>query len=176
MALLAQRMNHMHMHASRAAALLLGLGLLAGCASQPAPTPAPEPVVAPSPAPPPAVNNETKTEVTLDEETNVFFMLASSTLSRDEKDKLRRHAARLKEDGEQIVTLVGHTDNTGSRAYNLAIADQRVNAVARYLKALGVPTRQVRKGFAPREQTPPTCKSSACLQKMRRVELIFAAD
>lgn len=168
----------MSINTSRITALFVVLGLFAGCASQPTPAPASEPVVAPSPAPAPAANTHQadKPEIAPDEETNVFFMLASSTLSRDEKDKLRRHAARLKEDGEQIVTLVGHTDNTGSRAYNLAIADQRVNAVARYLKALGVPTRQVRKGFAPREQTPPTCKSSACLQKMRRVELIFAAD
>ena len=168
----------MSINTSRITALFVVLGLFAGCASQPAPAPASEPVVAPSPAPAPATNTHQadKPEIAPDEEMNVFFMLASSTLSRDEKEKLRRHAARLKEDGEQIVTLVGHTDNTGSRAYNLAIADQRVNAVARYLKALGVPTRQVRKGFAPREQTQPTCKSSACLQKMRRVELIFAAD
>jgi len=163
----------------RTTALLIALGLFAGCASQPAPAPKPEPVVAPSPATPVAKAAETekeKLDIAPDEEHNVFFTLASSSLSHGEKNKLRRHAAHLKENIERTVTLVGHTDNTGSRAYNLAIADQRVNAVARYLKALGVAPHQVRKGFAPREQTPATCKTSACLQKMRRVELIFAAD
>ncbi len=159
---------------SRAILLLAGLAL-AACSSTPvAPPASPPPVAEAAPASAAVAAPPQASEPEADASLSIYFMLASSSLHQDEKEKLRAHAARLKEDPDLHVTLVGHSDNAGSRAYNLALTDQRVNAVARYLRQLGVPLRQIGKGFAPREQTPATCKTSACLQKMRRVELVFA--
>ena len=48
----------------------------------------------------------------------------------------------LKEYEKTIVQVAGHTDNTGSDAYNQTLSEKRAQAVASYLGAQGV--QQVR--------------------------------
>jgi outer membrane protein OmpA-like peptidoglycan-associated protein len=160
---------------------LLGLlALLAGCAGsaprQEAPVTAPattlqvasELATAPEPqaAPP---------KPTVDVENSVFFASADATLDADDKAKLVLHATRLKADPKLVVTLVGHTDHLGSPSYNLAIADKRIDAVFAQLRAHGVPARQIRRYGMGGETAPINCRSAACRQQMRRVDLVYEA-
>jgi outer membrane protein OmpA-like peptidoglycan-associated protein len=94
------------------------------------------------------------------------------------QDKLRIHAARLKENPAQVVTLAGYTDDLGSGSYNLAIADQRIEAVAKLLRTYGVPKKQIhplRRYSVERAGSMAACRSKTtdCRQKIRRVELIY---
>ncbi|MDX1541472.1 MAG: OmpA family protein, partial [Geminicoccaceae bacterium] len=41
------------------------------------------------------------------------------------------------------VTIEGHTDERGTREYNLALGDRRANAVRNYLVALDVPPTRI---------------------------------
>ena len=41
------------------------------------------------------------------------------------------------------VTLEGHTDERGTREYNLALSDQRADSVRRFMLAEGVPANQM---------------------------------
>ena len=66
---------------------------------------------------------------TLVEENNIFFPLRSTIVDDLGKEKLRQHANRLKLNLKETVTLVGYTDDLGSRNYNLAITEERLNAV-----------------------------------------------
>jgi len=106
-------------------------------------------------------------------ENSVYF--PSSRASIDERGTalLRQHAAQLKENSRLVVTLVAYTDNLGSRSYNLAIAEQRMDAVAEALHALGVPMRQIRRENAGSSKTSATCNTAVCRQQMRRVELMY---
>lgn len=106
------------------------------------------------------------------EEDNIYFESGSTTIDVRGKIKLRTHADRLKADPDSRVTLVGHTDDLGSRNYNLALAEQRMLAVSHWLRKYGVRSKQIRRYRGDGERVPNSCKSAECRQKMRRVELV----
>lgn len=108
------------------------------------------------------------------EEANIFFAPGSTAIDASGEAKLRRHAAFLKENRKRTVTLVGHTSNSGSRSFNLATTDQRVAAVSKLLRSIGVWARQIRPHSVLRESTPAACKAAECSIMTRRVELRYA--
>lgn len=110
----------------------------------------------------------------INNQNSIFFSLGSSTISQREFDKLRDIASRLKERQEAHVTLVGHANDNGSSSFNLAVADARVQSVARALKKVGVRPNQIKKQVVGGEKISSACSSQACRIKMRRVELVIA--
>lgn len=87
---------------------------------------------------------------------------------------LLENAQKLREDAQLVVVLVGHTDNLGSAAYNLAVADKRTEAVSERLRSLGVPRNQIRRLPVGSEHSNRLkCESEACRRSMRRVELVY---
>ncbi len=69
------------------------------------------------------------------------------------------------------ATLEGHTDERGSREYNLALGERRANAVRQQLNAMGVDANQVRTvSFGEERPTSPGHDETAYGQN-RRVEI-----
>ncbi len=68
----------------------------------------------------------------------VFFAYDSAVLSPIASQTLDRQAAWMKEYPAIFLTVEGHTDERGTREYNLALGDRRANAVKNYLVALGI--------------------------------------
>lgn len=153
------------------ALLLLGL---AGCAGKP-PAP-PEPIAAPkverSPKTVPRAE-EKAVSVPLDADDNIFFKSGETELDTEDTQKLQRHAQRLKDDPKLLLTLVGHADDQGSRSYQLARAEQRLEAVFQALRRMGVAVRQLKRYPVGREKGNPGCSVPECRVSMRRVELIY---
>jgi len=152
--------------------------LLTGCASQSGAVKAPSvverkqlPVVAATSEMSPS---EAQVMAAVNAENNVFFGQGSSTVDAVGEQTLQRHAQRLKSDPKLVVTLTGYTDDQGSRSYNLAIAEQRVNAVYQLLRRAGVPATQMRRYGVGAEKVSQYCRSPECRQTMRRVELVYA--
>ena len=160
---------------------VVGLG---GCST-------PHPVVVPSPAndsPPvaipaipvpsqniaPASVPKEEAVVLVPEENNIFFALRSASISETQKEKLQRHAARLKLNRKEIVLLVGHSDGQGSRNYNVAITEERLVAVEQLLRRYGVSIRQIRRNRSASVRGTNQCATDVCRQQMRRVELVFS--
>jgi OOP family OmpA-OmpF porin len=68
-------------------------------------------------------------EITL----KVYFDVDQATIRPESKDGLAA-AAKIMNDNPGIkVEIVGHTDNTGSEEYNLALSRRRAQAVVDYL-------------------------------------------
>ena len=68
-----------------------------------------------------------------------------------------------------LFAVVGHTDNSGARNYNLELSCSRAFIVSQYLAALGVdPSRITAYGFGPDQ---PIEKSAGVNPKNRRVEI-----
>ncbi|MCK6412682.1 MAG: OmpA family protein [Azonexus sp.] len=109
----------------------------------------------------------------LADEDNIFFAFGEARIEPDELPKLSVHAARLKADPKLAVILIGHTDDLGSPAYNLAIAQQRVDAVFEVLRGQGVGRNQLRRYPVGSEKAPAGCRQEACRIKLRRVELAY---
>lgn len=68
----------------------------------------------------------------------VFFDFNAATLTPKAQTVIDEIAAAVKKDGAKSVRLVGRADTVGSNAYNTALAQKRVEAVADALKAKGV--------------------------------------
>lgn len=110
----------------------------------------------------------------IDENRNVFFTVGSSTVGKCERDKLQALAKLLKAEQGSYVTLIGHANDNGSRSFNLAVADARVQSVSVILKKFGVKPFQIKKRNVGSESLPNACRSVSCRQLMRRVELLFS--
>ena len=73
----------------------------------------------------------------------VFFDYARADITPEGQEILRRQAAWLKRYSNVAVTLEGHTDERGTREYNLALGERRAQAVKNVLVALGIPASRV---------------------------------
>jgi len=160
-------------------AISLSLLLLAGCASQkvfdaPSAATAEPTKVAQSGEKKQREPSEAEIIAAIKVDNSVFFPPSGVTVDEASRQRLLRHAARLKENPNLQVTLVGHTDHLGSPSYNLAIAEQRVNAVQAILRAQRIPVTQIRRQVVGSEEVSINCKSAECRRKMRRVELVFS--
>lgn len=159
---------------------------VAGCATVPetpppaaiSPTPEQGAVVPaellPDPLPEPPLRTEAQLIAAVQIEDSVFFERGAVELDDHQAANLRLHAERLKSSPKQRVTLIGYTENLGSRAYSVAIADKRVEAVYSMLRKFGVPARQINQRVAGVERIGKACNSEKCRHLMRRVELRYA--
>lgn len=74
----------------------------------------------------------------------VFFGFDQYDLSPEARAVLDRQAAWLNQYKAVTVTVEGHTDERGTRDYNLALGDRRANSVKNYLVAKGVDPSRVK--------------------------------
>ena len=147
--------------------------MLAGCSGHPPLTQGPENRT--SQEKPQDVQPATETVMvqSLNDENNIYFTAGSTTVDPEGKDKLRQHAQILKQNPKKRLLLTAHPDDSGSRNYNLAIAEERLLAVFKLLRSYGVPAQQIRRIRVNGVKKPPICQSADCQLQMRRVELIY---
>ncbi|MCX7650141.1 MAG: OmpA family protein [Flavobacteriales bacterium] len=69
---------------------------------------------------------------------NVFFDFNKSELKPESRIELEKLVQILKQNPTLKAEIAGHTDNTGSRDYNLQLSQQRAQAVVQYLTERGI--------------------------------------
>jgi peptidoglycan-associated lipoprotein len=74
----------------------------------------------------------------------VFFGFDSAELSASAFAKLEKQVALLKADEMIFVTIEGHTDELGTREYNLGLGDRRANQVKDYYIASGIDENRIK--------------------------------
>jgi OOP family OmpA-OmpF porin len=102
--------------------------------SEPAPAPAPAPAAAAAPAP-------TAEKVTYS--ADAFFDFDKAVLKPEGKTTLQNLVATLKDTDIEVIVATGHTDWTGSDAYNLKLSMRRAKAVKAFLVSKGIPEARV---------------------------------
>lgn len=68
----------------------------------------------------------------------IFFAFDKSNLSAEAVNTLKAQAEYLKANPEKNVVIEGHTDDRGTREYNLALGERRAVAAKNYLISRGV--------------------------------------
>tara|TARA_B110000444_G_scaffold234042_1_gene244014 strand:- start:1048 stop:1527 length:480 start_codon:yes stop_codon:yes gene_type:complete len=68
----------------------------------------------------------------------VFFSTNNSKLTTASRDTLRKQADYLRKNKKLNVVLEGHSDERGTREYNLALGERRANAAKDYLMTYGI--------------------------------------
>ncbi|MFP4251116.1 MAG: peptidoglycan-associated lipoprotein Pal [Guyparkeria sp.] len=73
----------------------------------------------------------------------VYFGFDEYSVGGKYQDMLEANADFLKENGNREVVIEGHTDERGSREYNIALGEKRANAVRDVLLSYGVSSNQI---------------------------------
>jgi peptidoglycan-associated lipoprotein len=73
----------------------------------------------------------------------VFFGYDQVDLTAEARATLDRQAQWLKQYGNVSVTIEGHSDERGTREYNLALGDRRATATKNYLVARGISPNRI---------------------------------
>lgn len=89
---------------------------------------------------------------------------------------LNAHAKYLKNNSAAKLQVSGHTDERGTREYNLALGERRANAVARYLVGLGVSADQLSVVSYGKEKPVADGSDEESWAKNRRVEVDYTAQ
>lgn len=74
---------------------------------------------------------------------DLLFAIDSSVVRPDLQQDLAAVAANLLQYPNNRIEIIGHTDNTGSAAYNQALSERRAQAVANVLRDRGVPSSRI---------------------------------
>jgi len=165
------------------------LGLTA-CGSEP-PKPAPEP------APPPAANTATgagagslgaaagagatEEEVAgpqagLLAQRLVYFDFDSSEIRSEGVPVVAAHGKYLAAHRDARVRLEGHTDERGSREYNIGLGERRAQAVRRAMLLQGAADGQISTVSYGEERPAVTGHDEDAWAKNRRVEIVYLAS
>ena len=103
---------------------------------------------------------------------DILFDVNRATLKPGAESNVRRIAAILQQYPDRQIAVEGHTDATGSDAYNQTLSEDRAASVRASLVAGGVPAGQITsRGFG-KTQPVATNDTPAGRQQNRRVEII----
>ncbi|OTG65797.1 peptidoglycan-associated lipoprotein Pal [Acinetobacter silvestris] len=105
----------------------------------------------------------------------VHFDYDSSELSNEDYQTLQAHAQFLKANANSKIALMGHTDERGTREYNMALGERRAKSVQSYLVTNGVASNQLEAVSYGKEMPINPGHDEAAWKENRRVELNYEA-
>ncbi|MCL4164958.1 UNVERIFIED_CONTAM: hypothetical protein GTU68_027339 [Idotea baltica] len=105
--------------------------------------------------------------------TTAYFDTNSSQLNEDARAILRKQAAWLNVHPEVSATVEGHTDERGTREYNIALGERRASATRGYLTALGVADSRVRKVSYGKERPAVSGSDASAWSRNRRTVTVL---
>src|SRR6185436_7629259 len=106
----------------------------------------------------------------------ILFDFDSASLRSSSRDELREMAGVFNKYRDTTIAVNGHTDSTGSAAYNQRLSERRANAVSGYLEDLGVRDSRI-DAYGYGESKPKASNGSASgRQQNRRVEIYVRAN
>ena len=109
-------------------------------------------------------------------ESGILFNTNSSTLSDASKAALKKFATEMADLPDTDLTILGHTDNTGTAEYNDKLSVERANSVASYLQNCGMTRdRMTIEGRSFHEPVADNNTKEGRLQN-RRVEIYITAN
>jgi outer membrane protein OmpA-like peptidoglycan-associated protein len=110
-------------------------------------------------------------------DSGILFGFDSSELQTAARENLMTLSRSLEEYPNTDVTIVGHTDSTGSDAYNQSLSERRADAAASYLVQQGVPRGRITSEGRGEVEPVASNDDETGRQLNRRVEVaIFASE
>lgn len=103
----------------------------------------------------------------------IYFDFDSSDIKPEFVDVIAAHARVISGNASIKVRLEGHTDERGSREYNIGLGERRAQAVRRALLLQGVAETQVSTVSYGEERPAVTGHSEDAWAKNRRVEIVY---
>ena len=104
----------------------------------------------------------------------VHFDYDSSDLSQTDLNTLNAHARYLSQNGAARVSLIGHTDERGTREYNMALGERRAKSVEAFLVTNGARNEQIETVSYGKEQPVNEGHNEAAWAQNRRVQINYS--
>jgi peptidoglycan-associated lipoprotein len=106
----------------------------------------------------------------------IYFEYDSSVIKDEFQPVVEVHAQYLKKFKDTKVILQGHTDERGSREYNIALGQRRADAVRKALELLGVPDGQMEAVSFGEEKPAVQGEGEEAWAKNRRSEIHYQGE
>lgn len=105
----------------------------------------------------------------------IYFDFDASSIRNEYRDLITWHGRYLASNPDMKVRLEGHTDERGSREYNVALGDRRGQAVSRMLMFQGATKKQIEVVSFGEEKPVAFEHDEASWSQNRRVQLVYEA-
>lgn len=106
----------------------------------------------------------------------IYFEFDSAKISEDSLGLLEAHGSFIANNGNVSVRLEGHSDERGSREYNIALGDRRAQSVRRVLLFQGASVDQLETISYGEEQPAMSGHTEESWLKNRRVEIVYQVN
>ncbi len=106
----------------------------------------------------------------------VYFEFDSAKLTDESLSMLEQHGAFVAANRQVTIRLEGHTDERGSREYNVALGDRRAQSVRRVLLFQGASVDQIDTVSYGEEQPALSGHNEDAWARNRRVELLYSVN
>ncbi len=103
---------------------------------------------------------------------DIYFEKGGYKLMPDARESLQRKALWLQKNSDIKVIVEGHTDEAGSKEYNLALGEQRAGAAKSFLIGQGIQSSRLTAVSFGNEQPNDTSGSATAQSKNRRVHFV----
>lgn len=114
--------------------------------------------------------------VTFDEESGIYFPTEKFAIEGKSRESLIALSNIFKEYPNTNILVEGHTDSSGSDAYNLTLSKNRAQAVTNFLVAQGISSGRIDTKWYGEAQPKYDNSTVEGRTKNRRVELAIVAD
>jgi len=104
----------------------------------------------------------------------LYFDFDSSEVSAEDRSIIAAHAEYLTKNPNVSVILEGHTDERGSREYNIALGERRAKAVQQLMLLQGVGQKQLQVISFGEERPVALGHDEAAWRLNRRVEILYS--
>lgn len=106
----------------------------------------------------------------------VYFDFDSDAIREEFRGLIEAHAGFLKDNGAARIILQGHTDERGSRDYNLALGQRRAESVKQALTLMGVQNEQVETVSLGEEKPVDEGHDETAWSQNRRAEIHYLGE
>ena len=103
----------------------------------------------------------------------VYFDFDSFEIREEFRGLIQAHANFLQSNKQLKVSIQGHTDERGTREYNLALGQKRAEALRKALVTLGVPDAQLEAVSLGEEKPMNQGTDETAFAQNRRAELVY---
>lgn len=170
--------------ASKTATIVLMTSALAlgACAKKAPEELPPAPVTVPTPAPTqsgptgpvgPTVGTQGHFEQAVGSSTTIFFDTDRFNIDSTDAASLQAQAQYFAQFSQVTFTIEGHTDERGTREYNVALGERRANSAKNYLVSLGVDANRIRTVSYGKERPVALGSNAAAWAQNRRAASVI---
>lgn len=103
----------------------------------------------------------------------VYFIVDQSNLTPEAQDTLSKQAQWLQQYSNVTVQVEGHSDERGTREYNIALSARRATAAREFLIRQGVSAKRISSIAYGKERPAALCDAEECFSQNRRAVTVI---